>query len=162
MYTFESKIRYSETDSEGRLTLGALLNYFQDSCTFQSEEMGVGVAYTRQEHCAWVLSAWQIVVEECPRFCDEVVIGTYPYDFKGFLGYRNFVLMEKSGRYFAKANSIWTLLDTDTKRPIHPTQKMLDSYPLGEKLEMEYAERKITIPEGGQTEEVLLVKKHHL
>lgn len=29
MYAFDSRIRYSETDSEGRLTLNALLNYFR-------------------------------------------------------------------------------------------------------------------------------------
>ena len=28
MYAFDSRIRYSETDSEGYLTLDALLNYF--------------------------------------------------------------------------------------------------------------------------------------
>ena len=34
MYAFDSRIRYSETDSEGYLTLDALLNYFQDCSTF--------------------------------------------------------------------------------------------------------------------------------
>ena len=33
MYAFDSRIRYSETDSEGYLTLDALLNYFQDCST---------------------------------------------------------------------------------------------------------------------------------
>ena len=32
MYTFDSRIRYSECDSEGFLTMESLLDYFQD-CT---------------------------------------------------------------------------------------------------------------------------------
>ena len=43
MYAFDSRIRYSETDSEGRLTLNALLNYFQDCSTFHSEDVGLGI-----------------------------------------------------------------------------------------------------------------------
>ena len=43
MYAFDSRIRYSETDSEGYLTLDALLNYFQDCSTFHSEDVGLGI-----------------------------------------------------------------------------------------------------------------------
>lgn len=39
MYSFKSKIRYSETDSRGRLSLEALLDYFQDCSAFQSEAL---------------------------------------------------------------------------------------------------------------------------
>ena len=39
MYQFQSRIRYSEVDSEGRLTMASLINYFQDCSTFQSEDL---------------------------------------------------------------------------------------------------------------------------
>ena len=39
-YEFESKVRYSEIDHRGTMTLPALINYFQDCSTFQSEEIG--------------------------------------------------------------------------------------------------------------------------
>ena len=63
MYTFDSRIRYSETDSEGKLTMASLINYFQDCSTFQSEDLGVGLEYFRENHMVWVLSSWQIVGE---------------------------------------------------------------------------------------------------
>ena len=40
-YSFDAKIRYSETDSEGKLTLSSLLNYFQDCVTFHCEDIGL-------------------------------------------------------------------------------------------------------------------------
>lgn len=58
MYAFDSRIRYSETDSEGYLTLDALLNYFQDCSTFHSEDVGLGIGYMKEIGQVWVLSSW--------------------------------------------------------------------------------------------------------
>ncbi len=162
MYTFESRIRYSETDSEGKLTLASLLNYFQDASTFQSEDLGVGIEYTKGKNLVWVLSSWQIVVERYPKLGEEVVIGTLPYEFKGFMGSRNFMMMTKDGQYLAKANSLWSLLTTSTNKPTLPTKEMLEKYALEEKIPMNYAPRKIAVPEGGVMEASIVVKKHHL
>lgn len=162
MYTFDARIRYSEIDSMGKLTLASLLNYFQDASTFHSEDLGLGVDYTRDRNLAWVLSSWQIVVERYPKLCEEVVIGTLPYEFKAFTGSRNFVMMTQEGEYIAKANSLWSLLNTETMKPSLPTAEMLEKYVLGERILMDYAPRKIAVPEAGRVDEPIVVKKHHL
>lgn len=162
MYTFKSRIRYSETDSEGKLTMASLINYFQDCSTFHSEDLDLGVEYLRKEHLVWVLSSWQIVVNRYPGFGENVLIGTLPYEVKGFLGYRNFAMTDEKGEYIAKANSLWSLLNTDTGRPTSVTKAMIDGYTLGERLDMEYAPRRITLPGEGITGEPIVVRKHHL
>ena len=162
MYTFEGRIRYSETDSEGKLTMASLINYFQDCSTFQSEDLGLGIEYLKELHLVWVLSAWQIVVERYPAFGEKVVTGTLPYALKGFLGYRNFFMKDEEGVFLAKANSLWSLLDTRTGHPTSIPQIMLERYGLEEKIEMAYAPRKIAIPAEGAWEEPVVVKKHHL
>lgn len=43
MYTFESRVRFSEVDHTEMLTLPSLVNYFQDCSTFQSEDIGLGI-----------------------------------------------------------------------------------------------------------------------
>ncbi len=162
MYFFNAKIRYSETDCDGKLSMASLLNYFQDCSTFQSEEAGVGIKYLEENHRAWVLSSWQIVVNRYPRLCEEVKVGTFPYDFKGFLGYRNFLMQTLGGEMLAMANSLWSLIDLDTGKPVAPSEEMLAGYPMEERLSMNYAPRKIAIPEGGVLEDAIVVKKHHL
>lgn len=162
MYTFDSRIRYSETDSEGKLTMASLLNYFQDCSTFHSADVNLGVDYFREVHQVWVLSAWQIVVERYPGLYEQITIGTQPYDMKGFLGFRNFFMRTREGECLAKANSIWSLLNTDTGKPVPVGKEMVQKYGLGEKLDMEYAPRKIAVPEGGVSGEAIVVKKHHL
>lgn len=162
MYSFESRIRYSEADCEGKLSMLALLNYFQDTTTFQSEDLGLGVEYMKEIQKVWVLSSWQIVVERYPALGEKVIIGTFPYDFKGFLGYRNFVMKTKDGEILAKANTLWSLLDLNTGKPAAPTDKMLSSYVVEEKLPMDYAPRKVPIPDGMVAKEPIVVRKHHL
>lgn len=162
MYAFDSRIRYSETDSEGQLTLNALLNYFQDCSTFHSEDVGLGIGYMKEIGQAWVLSSWQIVVDRYPRLGEKVKIVTLPYELKGFLGSRNFAMLDEEGNYLAKANSLWSLLDMTTGKPVAVNEAMHKGYGIDEKLDMDYAPRKITVPEGGQLLEPIVVKKHHL
>lgn len=162
MYTFDSRIRYSETDSESKLTPEALLDYFQDCSTFHSEDLGIGMEYLNERNLFWVLVSWQIVVDRYPKLGERVTIGTFPYEFKGCFGYRNFCMLDEAGNYIAKANSLWTLLEKDTFRPGHPTREMLEKYTLEEKLPMEYAGRKIVIPENGGMEGGITVMPWHL
>lgn len=162
MYSFESRIRYSETDSEGKLTLAALLNYFQDCSTFQSEDLGLGIDYLKSKNLVWVLSSWQIVVEEYPLLGTQVEVATSPYEFKSFLGYRNFAMKDKEGHFLAKANSLWSLLSIDTKKPALPLPEITAGYPLEPKLPMDYASRKIALPGEACKKDPIVVKKHHL
>lgn len=162
MYTFDSRIRYSEVDSEGSLTMAALINYFQDCSTFQSEDLEIGVKYLREQHLVWVLSSWQIAVERYPELGERVTVGTQPYDLKGFLGYRNFAMLDEKGEFLARANSLWSLLNTDTGRPVAIPEVMIEKYTLAPRLEMEYAPRKIAVPGEGVIQESITVKKHHL
>ena len=69
MYTFDSRIRYSEIDRSGRLSIPAVVDYFQDCSAFQSEELGVGVEYLANKKRAWILNSWQIVLERRPEEC---------------------------------------------------------------------------------------------
>lgn len=145
MYKFDSRIRYSECDENASLTPEALLNYFQDCSIFQSEDIGFGVEYFKEHHTAWVINFWQIVIEKLPCLGTSVTVGTIPYDIKGFVGHRNFFMDDEDGRHLAKANSFWSYLDMDQMRPVRVPQEMIEAYGVGEKLEMDYCERKIKV-----------------
>jgi len=162
MYTYTSRIRYSELDQSGRLSLFSLINYFQDCSTFHSEDIGLGIQYLIDQGLVWVMSAWQIVVERFPVLGEDVVIGTSPYGFGSVLGYRNFLLTTAAGEQLACANSIYTLLDLAKGRPTRPTPEMHSGYVLSEKLPMDYADRKISVPAGGLLLAPIEVKPFHL
>ena len=161
-YEFNGKIRYSEVGENARLTLNGLVNYFQDTSTFQSEYLKVGIEYLKEHHLAWILSSWQIVIHRLPKLCEQVTVQTWAYEFKGFYGMRNFALLDEQGELTARANSVWVLFDTQQQRPVRITPEIGDCYGAEPRLEMEYAPRKISVPKEGTTEEPILVGKHHL
>ena len=80
-YTYH--VRYSEVGRRGLMTLPALINAFQDVSTFQSEALGVGLAWLRNEQRAWVLTHWHIVIDRYPSLCEPVTAGTFATHFRG-------------------------------------------------------------------------------
>ena len=161
-YSFNSRVRYSETGEDGRLTLPGVLNYFQDCSTFHAESIGLGGNVLKDRDRAWVLSSWQVVVEEYPVLGTEIRIRTAPYAFKGFMGMRNFVMETTDGKKLAWANTNWTYLTISTGIPTRLIPADTDGYVLSEKLEMDYAPRKIKLPEDMIPQETFVVQKHHL
>lgn len=163
MYEIKSRVRYSETDLDAKLSLTGIMNYLQDCSTLQSEDMGVGISYLEESKKAWLLSSWQIEVLRRPGLGEEIRVGTWPYGFKGIYGLRNFVICDKDGNYLVKANSCWFLVNTETGRPIRP--QMEDTAPYGNTeppLSMDYAPRKIALPDGMEEAGRLRVMKHQL
>lgn len=164
MYEYDSRIRFSEVDKDSTLTFMALLNYFQDCSTFQSEDLGIGVKFLSAQHKAWVLNSWQIDVLRMPTLGDRVIVGTIPYQIKSFMGYRNFYMKDKeTGEMLACANTIWTFLDLEKLRPIRVYPEIIEAYKTEQKLDMEYLDRKILFEtEPSHMEEDVVVKTYHL
>lgn len=162
MYTWDSRVRFSEIGEDKRLTLDSILNYFQDSSTFHSEDIGNGMEVVESLHRVWVLSSWQIVVEEYPKIGERIKLGTWPYDFNRFFGGRNFIMYGEDGRVLAYANSLWTYLDSDNGRPARIDEQILALYQLEPKYDMEYADRKIALPEEMKAQNSFPVEVYHL
>ena len=161
-YSFEGRIRSSEVGEDGCLTLPGVLNYFQDCATFQSESIAQGVAELKKRKRVWLLSFWQIEIGRYPCLGEMVVTTTWPYDFKRFLGFRNFTMETPEGERLAWANSIWTYLDLEKGIPAKLTEADLAGYEKTEKLDMAYTPRKIALPDQMQKEAAFQIQRHHL
>lgn len=162
MYFFDSRVRYSEIGEDKKMTLNSLLNYFQDCTTFHSASLGRGMEILEKTGCAWVLSSWQVCINRFPTLGENIRVCTWPYEFRGFYGSRNFRMLTEQDEVLAYANSLWSFLDMRTGRPTRVTPEESQAYPLEEKLDMEYAPRKILIPKGMEKIDEYEVKKHHL
>lgn len=164
MYSFSSRVRYSEVNSEKLLTLPSLLDYLQDCCTFQSEDLEIGVDFLEAEKAAWVLSSWQIEILRYPKMGEQIRVNTWPYCFKGFYGHRSFSIEDDAGTMLAKANSIWVFMDLEKMRPARILKKLTDTYEqeMGTQLPGEWGKRKIAVPAEGQKLEPVQVARFHI
>lgn len=162
MYTYEMNAGYSAMDASLHMTVPAILDCFQDAAIFEAENGRITVDYLYSRHIVWLLNSWQIVIGRRPRLNERITIATAPYDFRGFLGYRNFTLTDEKGHMIVKAASIWTLVDTEKGCPVRPTQEMQDGYELMPKLEMEYAPRKIALLGDGEERERFKIRNYQI
>lgn len=162
MYEFDSRVRYSEVDHHGTMTVPALINYFQDCSTFQSEDLGIGTTVLKEEKRAWLLSYWQVILNRKPELGEKITIGTFATEFKGLFGNRNFYMKDADGKYLACANSVWAFIDTETGRPTRPQPKDVQLYGVEEPLDIPYEGRKIRLPEETDDLEAFPVRKHHI
>ena len=97
-----------------------------------------------------------------PKLGENIKVTTIPYGFRGFIGMRNFILETADGERLAWANSYWSFINTETGLPEKLTLADTDPYDLGEKMEMDYAPRKIKLPDDMTSQESFTVQKHHL
>ena len=111
---------------------------------------------------AWVLSFWQICIEEMPRLSEDICVKTWPYNTKGLFGLRNFCVEDAEGRPIVKANSIWVLIDPRTGRPLRITDAVSSHYPDEPKLDMDYCDRKVAVPEEYEEKEGIVVPKYFI
>lgn len=162
MYTFDSRVRYSEIAEDGRISVHAIIDYMQDCTNFQSEDLGVGLAWHKERNLMWVLNSWQIIIESYPKMGETIRIGTQAYGFEKMLGFRNFLITDASGATVAIANSNWVLMDLKKGRPMVVTPEIGEVYGYAEPLEMEYAPRKIKISGEGVRKDKFVVREYHL
>lgn len=164
MYELDSRVRYSEVNSEKKLTLSALLDYLQDCCSFQGEDLGIGIGYLSSQHMAWILSSWEIEIVRCPQLGEKIVVGTWPYEFKGFYGIRNFLIKDEHGEVLAKANSVWVFMDTKRMRPMRIPENIIEAYrdTMEEPLAGDWGARKLIAPEKCEGKKPVQVAHCHI
>lgn len=165
MYTFDSRVRYSETDASAHLTIESIIDYMQDCTNFQSEDLGVGLEYHKERQIMWVLNFWQIIIDEYPRMGERITVGTQAFGFEKMFGHRNFLItkQDKPEERIAIANSLWVLMDLKKGRPMIVTPEIGDVYGIHEPLPMGYASRKIRLPQqDGETQPGYVVQEYHL
>ena len=162
MYGFDSRVRYSETDEEGILSIEGMMNYLQDCSTFQSEDIGVGLSYMRGKKAAWWVYNWNIEIIRMPKLGDMIRIETWPHGFRGIFGYRNFVIRDAKGEILVQADSAWFYYDLESMTPSRPPKEDIDAYGSEERLAMSQVPRRMSIPEGGTELSAVTVTRHHL
>ncbi|MCD8338038.1 MAG: thioesterase [Lachnospiraceae bacterium] len=162
MYSFTSNVRFSETDETGLLSLVGLMNYLQDCCLFQSESLGVGPKNLKKRHRLWLLSGWQIVIDRYPEMFEKITVETIPYAFSGCLGWRNVLILDERGNCIVRANSPWVFVNMDTGKPERPDEVEMAAYQTEERIPMDYAPRKIRLPEEMQECEAVPVVQDYI
>jgi acyl-ACP thioesterase len=107
--------------------------------------MNLGLSYLQEKNRIWLLNSWQLEIKQPAKLGDAITVGTWAYDFKGFYGYRNFVMKDENDEILSAANSIWVYIDATTGRPLRIPERT--GYEQEPAFPMNYAQRKIEMPD---------------
>ncbi|MGI6229437.1 MAG: acyl-[acyl-carrier-protein] thioesterase [Tractidigestivibacter sp.] len=118
MYSFDGRVRYSECDEDGVLTLYSMMNYLQDCSTFHSEAVHRGLKELNHDHLGWFVTSWLIQIYDMPRFTDDITISTWCYDLKSIRASRAFRIADEQGNTRVLADSQWCLFNFQEKKVV--------------------------------------------
>lgn len=151
VYEYTDTVRYSKVDGELKLTIPAMIDYFQDAAIEQSEVLGVGTKAINARNLAWFLTSWEIRIRRMPELNEKIVIGTYPYHFRGMLGKRAVYMKTADGEILVEGDAQWALMNTAEMRMTRIPEDILAAYELGDGPLFESRSRRILLPDSGDS-----------
>lgn len=117
MYTQHFRIRFSEIDKSGRLSMDGLLRLFQDVGYLHAQDRDLGVEFTEKTRRTWYLLSWQIHKINMPLAGEEIVIDSAIYDMSGSLAKKSIIMKDRDGNVLACGDTMWAYVDIDTGLP---------------------------------------------
>lgn len=147
MHELKSVVRFSEVDTHTRLRLDALIDYFQDVAVAESQAHYGGLTYLSAMDLGWVVNFWQIDIDRLPQLGEQISAITFPFSYRHFLGLRNNLMKTADGEILIRSWSVWSMVNLKEGKLARLPQKVIDLDPVDPKLDMEYTDRKIDLPD---------------
>lgn len=143
MYSFETRIGYSQVGKDKKLTMFDLINIFQDAGCFQSEDIGFGLDYLMGVNQGWFVTGYDVHINRLPEMGEKVVATTYPYSLKGMLGNRAYTIATTDGEVLIYGDSLWILMDLAKQSPARIPAEMIEAYGADPKPDFSYNSLKL-------------------
>ena len=128
MYTFRSRVRYSECDEHARLSLLGLIDYFQDCSGFHTESTARNMAALTADGLAWMVAASQLQIQELPSYGEHITVRTWNYAHRGIMADRCYELVGEDGRLCAQGDTKWFLYSFEQGRPVRISDEEIAVY----------------------------------
>lgn len=122
MYEMSCKVRFSETDRNGVMSMNGLLRLFQDVGYAHALERGFGLEYTGRTRCTWYLLSWQIEAFRMPRAGEEITLRTCIYDMRASLAHKSIAMYDRGGGCLAVGDTMWVYVNVDRQEPAEPDE----------------------------------------
>lgn len=143
MYEFQSRVRFSECYPGKKIRLDALFDYMQDCGSFEGTSLDKADDILARDGLSWIVNFWQLDIDRFPRYYEKISIGTIVYNYRNFMGKRNFYFKDSQGKLIIKVNSLWSLINLKEKKLVRISDELASQYEITPALDMEYLPRKI-------------------
>lgn len=146
MYRQRARIRFSEVDSSGFLTMGGLLRLFQDLVFAYVSDRKLGKKYTQKTGCTWFRLSWQIDVIKMPKVMDKVRLSTYITEVRQSLVYMEITMRNRRGELLAIAEDMLAYVNIQEGTPAVQDESLWPKEDFEPKSGHKFRGRKIMLP----------------
>ena len=153
MYSFNTRVRYSEIAQDRKAGIVSIINYFQDCCTFEAEDGDVGLEWLSQHGTAWMLTGWQVHMIRKPDYGEEIKVTTWACGFKYAFGKRSFLIQDMEGNVLVWALSDWAYVNVKKGSfEKNVPEKELEVYGMADPITERFSEFGIEAEDGESSE----------
>src|SRR5690606_5602254 len=119
------EVRSYQVDPDGKLSLTALSNLFQEISWRHADSADFG-RILQEQHLSWIMARMDIKCENLPSWGDSIKIYTSGRGKDKLFAFREFLITNFEGDILAQGMSSWLLMNLQSKRILRP-EKVLPS-----------------------------------
>lgn len=113
------EIRSYQVDPDGKMSLTALSNLFQEIAWRHADSADFG-RNLQEQHLSWIMARMDIKCENLPSWGDSIKVYTAGRGQDKLFAFREFLITDFEEKILAQGMSSWVLMNVQTKRILRP------------------------------------------
>jgi len=162
IYSEDFKIRASEVDTSGRITLSSICSLFQEVAGNHALLLNFDITDLHKQGLTWVLHRMDIKIHRFPEWRESITIETWPAAGDTLRAYRNYRILDSENTELGVCLSYWMMINMKSRRPTRMTQEVLDTRLSDREHVLEVRSDRIPKVENETTEKKIPVRKSDL
>jgi acyl-ACP thioesterase len=117
LWTDQYKVHSYHSDRHGKLRINVIAGFLQESAWLHSNACGIGYKDLLAIGKMWILSGLKIKVACYPFWGDELTMNTWGNEYEDPYAYRDFELLDFTGKQLISGSTSWLLINASNHRP---------------------------------------------
>ena len=147
MYMMKSEVRLSQTGHDGKMKVTSAVDLLQDCANSWIDNEKILKDYMIESDTGVFLTFRQLEVIRRPLYGEKLITKSGVYLMKGFFGHRNTVIYDENNNPCFKCYTIGAFIDLKAGSLIRLNAEIINSVTYDEKVSMDYADKKIILPD---------------
>ncbi|MBR6033435.1 MAG: hypothetical protein IKP28_01620 [Clostridia bacterium] len=128
MYEFDYTVEYVDIDKNNKLSNYGFFKILQEAGCLHADTVGFGLKDTPKNRIAWIVLDWKLKIFSRPQWNSKVHIKTWISNVDMVCYFRDYEILDLTGKVIAKATSRWCLLNIDTHHIIKITPEIKTAF----------------------------------
>ena len=127
-FSEKHRVTYYETDMNGTVGLGRLVDLMMLSCNDQSDAVGLSSEKVNQMGLGWIVTQNMIDIKRLPRRNETIYITTHAKSYNRYFCYRDFWIHDIRKQELAHMHTVFALMDQNERKIVRIPENLIEPY----------------------------------